>query len=84
LPQEKEELTNTEQLNEYIMISLRTMEGLNLQRVEQQWGDDVKNKIVMGAQKHTAHNLILQQNNHLQLTQSGMLMADGIASDLFF
>ena len=84
IPQEKEELTQTEQLNEYIMISLRTMEGLNLQRVEQQWGAQKKEAIEKGAQKHAAHNLIRQQNNTLQLTESGMLMADGIAADLFF
>lgn len=84
LPQEKEELTEREQLNEYIMISLRTMEGLNLQRIQQQWGSEIKNTIEKGAQKHTAHNLIRRQNDSLQLTESGMLMADGIAADLFF
>jgi oxygen-independent coproporphyrinogen-3 oxidase len=37
---EKEELTPIQQLNEYIMISLRTMEGCDLQRVSDQFGEE--------------------------------------------
>ncbi len=84
LPQEKEELTLTEQLNEFIMISLRTAEGLNLQRVQEKFGMDKKAAIEKGIQKHLAHNLVRQHEHSIQLTESGMLMADGIAADLFF
>ena len=84
LPQESEELTPTEQLNEYIMTSLRTAEGLNLQQVQNHFGADKKIAIEKGLQKHLAHNLATQQQDKVQLTESGMLMADGIAADLFF
>ena len=84
LPQEAEELTPTESLNEHIMIRLRTAEGLNLQHVGEQFGTDKKAAIEKGLQKHFAHNLITQSGNRVQLTESGMLMADGIAADLFF
>ncbi len=84
VPQEREELSPTEQLNEFIMISLRTAEGLNLQRVQEMFGNDKKTAIEKGVQKHVAHNLVCQQQHYIQLTESGMLMADGIAADLFF
>jgi oxygen-independent coproporphyrinogen-3 oxidase len=35
IPFEKEELTVVQKLNEYIMISLRTMEGLNLEKLDE-------------------------------------------------
>jgi oxygen-independent coproporphyrinogen III oxidase len=84
LPFEKEELTTTEQLNELIMISLRTAEGLDLARVQAQFGERAKEAIEKGMQKHLAHQLITQNGSRIQLTESGMLMADGIAADLFF
>ena len=84
LPQEREELTATEQLNELIMIRLRTAEGLNLTQVAAQFGGDKKAAIEKNLQKHFAHHLVQQQGNTVQLTESGMLMADGIAADLFF
>ncbi len=34
LPVEKEVLTTTQQMNEFIMISLRTMEGLDLEKLQ--------------------------------------------------
>ena len=84
VPQEKEELTLTEQLNEFIMISLRTAEGLNLEQVAQQFGRDKKSILEKELAKHFAHNLVKKEGNAVQLTESGMLMADGIAADLFF
>jgi len=84
LPQEKEELTPTENLNETIMISLRTAEGLDLQRVAKQFGEDKKATLEKGIQKHLSQNLLIRNGERVQLTESGMLMADGIAADLFF
>ncbi|MEJ7684288.1 MAG: hypothetical protein WKG06_41845 [Segetibacter sp.] len=40
VPFEAEVLTTEQQLNEYIMTSLRTMEGISLQKVKQNFGED--------------------------------------------
>jgi oxygen-independent coproporphyrinogen III oxidase len=40
IPAEAELLTSVQQLNEYIMISLRTMEGLDIQHVEAKFGKE--------------------------------------------
>lgn len=76
IPLEKEVLTETQQLNEYIMTSLRTMEGTNLSIT----GDSLLKK----SKKFIESGLMKLENNSLKLTKEGKLLADGIAADLFF
>ncbi len=75
LPFEKEELTPVQQLNEYIMTSLRTMEGLDIERTGV--------RILEKTTKYFEAGLMKRENNFLVLTDQGKLLADGIASDLF-
>ena len=79
IPFEKEVLTTAQQLNEYIMIALRTSEGIDLGKLT---NDEVAN-ILKKSKKHIDILLMKQENNHLILTREGKLLADGIASDLF-
>jgi len=80
LPFEKEVLTPVQKLNESIMISLRTMEGLDLGKMSQ----EEKGAVVKAAQKYIKQQLVLHENDVLRLTNEGRLYADGIAADLFF
>lgn len=83
IPFEKEILTPVQVLNEYIMTSLRTIEGLNLEAISGKQADvveELKNK----SRKFIDAGLITFQNNSFVLTREGKLLADGIASDLFF
>jgi oxygen-independent coproporphyrinogen III oxidase len=79
---EKEVLTPAQQLNEYIMISLRTMEGINLSAVSRRFGAGIAEALLQRAQAHIRKGLITQAEN-LVLTNEGKLFADGIAADLF-
>lgn len=83
VPFELEILTPTQQLNEYIMTSLRTSEGLSLQRVQQQWGNTVAATILQEAQPHLLAGNMVFDYQYLRLTNAGRLLADGIAADLF-
>ncbi len=83
LPSETESLTDTQKLNEYIMISLRTREGLDLAHVEEAWGFEKVSFVLKKAERYVENNL-LQHNGNLKLTNDGILLADGIAADLFF
>jgi oxygen-independent coproporphyrinogen III oxidase len=83
LPFEIEHLTPTQQLNEYIMTSLRTMEGLSLQKVEKDFGEGKVKMLKNDAKRFIDNNLLLLQNNCLITTRAGKLLADGIASELF-
>ncbi len=77
---EKEILTPVQKLNEYIMTSLRTMEGLKLERLDEI--DTGKLKAV--SRKFIDSGLMRSENNSLILTKEGKLLADGIAAKLFF
>ena len=80
---EVEVLTTAQQLNETIMISLRTKEGIDLNRIESTWGANEKRRLEKNLDKYTQTGLIEIKNDHAQLTDEGMLRADGIAADLF-
>lgn len=84
LPKEKEILTPTQQLNEYIMTSLRTMEGIDLKRAETKFGRSKKEALIQQVQKHISAGTVIEQANRIILTNEGKLFADGIAADLFF
>jgi oxygen-independent coproporphyrinogen-3 oxidase len=79
IPAEKEILTDTQKVNEYIMTSLRTIEGLNLKKVERS-ESVVRSRI----QKFIDAGKMIEQNGFLKLTKEGKLFADGIAAELFF
>jgi oxygen-independent coproporphyrinogen-3 oxidase len=80
IPFEKEELTATQKLNEYIMTSLRTMEGLNLTVVK----ETDRYRLKDASKKYLISGKMIEENNFLKLTKDGKLLADGIAADLFF
>jgi oxygen-independent coproporphyrinogen-3 oxidase len=84
IPSETEMLTGTQKLNEYIMIALRTQEGLDLRHLEAAWGFEKVEKIVNRSARYIENRLLHKTASRLQLTNEGMLMADGIASHLFF
>jgi oxygen-independent coproporphyrinogen III oxidase len=81
---EEEVLTETQQLNEYIMTSLRTMEGLDLDFVSKKFGTAIVNKLQTTSKKYIDSSKLKNQNSKLILTNQGKLFADGIAADLFF
>lgn len=84
IPFEEEKLTATQRLNEYIMVSLRTAEGLDVDKITEQFGKQFSDKIISLSQQYIQQGKIVLQNNSLVLTDEGKLFADGIAADLFF
>lgn len=83
IPAEGELLTPAQELNEYIMTSLRTMWGCSLEKVERQWGRQALQSLEKKAEKHLRSGLMTEKMRHLVLTRKGKFLADGIASDLF-
>lgn len=84
IPCEEEKLTITQRLNEYIMISLRTIEGLHLKKVTDEFGTEYSDKLYSLSKKHVGQGKLTFTNSHLILTDEGKLFADGIAADMFF
>lgn len=84
LPFEEELLTTTQQLNEYIMTSLRTMEGVDTERIADLFGQNYREEILKAAEKYTRSHQLINTTTSLVLSKEGKLFADGIAADLFF
>ena len=84
IPSEEETLTSTQSINEYIMTSLRTIEGLDLEKINSLFGTNHVNQLLNASKIYIQSEKIIQQNNRLILTKQGKLFADGIAADLFF
>ncbi len=80
VPFESEQLTNIQQLNEYIMTALRTKEGIQLTEIT----EPERAELQTAAEKYVKGGLITAENNALLLTREGKLLADGIAAGLFF
>ena len=74
IPFEKEILTPSQKVNEYIMISLRTMEGLNLNKVN----EAISNELRASSRKFIESGKLTLKENKLLLTKEGKLFADGM------
>ncbi len=83
IPQEMELLSDTQQFDEYVMTSLRTMWGCDLKHIKEKWGEPSVKKIELQAEKHIRNEMLTKKEGRLILTDRGKLFADGIASDLF-
>lgn len=83
LPRAGEILSENDKLNEYIMTSLRTMWGCDLQRVGRYWGQDRADTLFAQSAQHLQNGLMIHMNDHLILTRKGRFLADGIAAGLF-
>jgi oxygen-independent coproporphyrinogen-3 oxidase len=84
VPFEIEVLSIEQQLNEYIMTSLRTLEGLSFTHIRNHWGESFAIIIEQASSNLLIKGYANLVDENLVLTNSGKLMADGIASDLFF
>jgi oxygen-independent coproporphyrinogen-3 oxidase len=83
IPAETEVLTETNRLNEYIMTSLRTMWGLDIDKLNSIAAASA-NVLLTEAVPFFDKEWIVQKDNIIYLTQTGKLYADHIASGLFF
>ena len=83
LPSEKEVLSETDRYNEYIMTGLRTIWGISLERVENEFGQKYLDYLLKQSEKFRNDCLLSIENNVLKTTAKGKFLTDGIASDLF-
>ncbi len=77
-------LTETEQIDELIMTSLRTMWGLDLRLLGGRFGEESRRQLLQQAAPYLQSGQMIHAKEHLILTPGGRLFADAIASDLFF
>ena len=84
LPHETEILSQSDRYNEYIMTGLRTIWGVSLDRIEQEFGNEYFDYLKKQSRKFINDDLLFIDNNILKPTRKGKFLTDGIASDLFY
>lgn len=83
IPFEIEILTQAQQLNEYIMTALRTIEGISLNHIQEKFGEKEKENLLSRATIFLNNQTLVNKNQFLLLAPKAKFLADGIAADLF-
>ncbi|MBC7695502.1 MAG: radical SAM family heme chaperone HemW [Burkholderiales bacterium] len=80
---EKEILTEKERFNEYVLTSMRTIWGLDLNYLKTNFNSDFVKSFLNQVDTYIKLESVLRKNNIYTLTEKGKLLADKIASELF-
>ncbi len=84
LPRTVEALSKTDKYNEYVMTGLRTIWGVSLDRVKQEFDKKHFDCLTTQSQKYIGQELLTVADNVLLTTKKGKFLIDGIAADLFY
>ena len=80
---EQETLTDTDHYNEYLLLRLRTREGIDLQEMTQQFGLERTDALLHYLETEIDDRYYVRTSDRLCLTAEGLWFADGIAGDAF-
>ncbi len=83
LPNETETLSVADRYNEYVMTGLRTMWGVSLTKITQDFGKEYTQYLLKNSQFFIQNEQLVLNNNTLTTTLKGKFFSDGIASNLF-
>ena len=79
-----EQLNEKKRYNEYILTTLRTIWGVNLNYIKNQFSANFESFLLNFSQKWINSGHILKNNEILILSKKGKLMADHIVADLIW
>lgn len=83
IPATFESLSRADQINDYLLTTLRTSWGTDFQLLKKELDFDLYTIHKKYIDDLLHRKLALLENNHLILTEKGKMMADKISSDLF-
>jgi len=81
-PFEKESLDNRKKYNEYILTSLRTMWGIDLKFLEENYSKEAMDYCLGLSRRFIDYGMVEKKMDNLILTDQGKLIADNITSEL--
>lgn len=84
LPFEIEHLSMATKFNEYMMISLRCIEGFSLPYILENFGSQFHEHATIKAKDFLAKKLLTKTDQGYTLSKTAKFFADGIASDFFW
>ena len=79
---EQEEETFSIRYNDFVMTGLRTIWGIDLERLESEFGIKMLDYCLKNARKHLQSGLLLNANGKLTFSEKGIFVSDGVMSDL--
>jgi len=80
---DEEQLTMRDQFNEYLMVSLRTKWGADLEYLQSSFDPFVGTEFKKKLKYYRDKALVYQDNGRIYLTQEGQFLSDSIIMDLF-
>jgi len=83
IPFTLDSLSQEDKINDYLLTTLRTKWGANLNRLQSDFDYDLAKQQSGYVDQLIKENKAFIKGNHLILTKEGLLLADKIASDLF-
>lgn len=81
---EKEELDLYTRYNDRIVTAMRTREGISLQQMQEDFGNELYSYCLRMAAPHLKQGTVKISNGSLHLTEKGVFVSDGIMSDLLW
>ena len=81
---EEETETSWEKYNEYVMINLRTMWGVNLGKLKNAFGDVLYNYLIKNSRKFITNDMMKIENDNLIVTEKGVMLSDLIIRTLIY
>jgi len=75
-------LSEDESYNEYIMIALRTIEGININELNNKYSSTIINYFNLMISEKIANGHLKQESGFIFIPESFRFLSDGIASDL--
>ena len=80
---DSEILTKSERLDEYIMVSLRRVEGFDIQRIESEWGKMHAERIERDCRPFLGRGWLVKNGNNFAIPAEHFLISDTIIGELF-
>ena len=76
-----ETLTFRTRFNEYMLTSLRTMWGADLDYINRKFGREYYKKTIEVLEKYLSTGKLIASGNNIRLSEAGMFISDGIIAD---
>lgn len=83
LPKETEILSEKDRFNEMMMLGLRTIWGVDLDKINQNFSSEIIDYLNQEIKSKLESGILTIENNYLKIQEQHWFLADGIASDLF-
>ncbi|HHT22613.1 MAG TPA: radical SAM family heme chaperone HemW [Bacteroidales bacterium] len=81
---EKEILSLQDKYNDFVMVSLRTMDGINFEILQKRFGEKMYNHCLKSAEAFINNGKLAIDKNFLRLTIDGVMTSDQIIVELMY